>query len=177
MRMEFPPQEHIFRGLEEEQALLGHKLDWEDLLKKNKISSERKPFRKWVEIIQNIYPENPAVPQRKWGKDLYNFVADQLKLNLDDIESLKFYKTIGTDLDRMGVDCFFIFKNPETYKEAVFTIDLTINPKKDEAKADMVVKTDEIPDHRTDEEDYIVKMEKLAEQIAEQLKNRTKFTH
>jgi hypothetical protein len=170
-------QEHVFKGLEEEQALLGHKLDWENLLKKNEIPHQRKPFREWIQIVQDIYPENPIVPQRKWGKDLYNFVADKLELDIDDIESLKFYKTLGTDLDKMGVDCFFIFKNPETGKEAIFTIDITVNPQKDEAKSDMTIKTDEIPDHRKDEENYIQEMQQLADHIAEALKSKTELTH
>jgi len=171
------PREYIYKGLDEEQAILGNKLDWDNLLRENKISAGRKRFKEWINILQKIYPENPTIPKKKWGRDLYNFVADQLRLDIDDEESLKFYKTLGTDLDRMGIDCFFAFKNPKTKKTAIFTIDVTINPHKDEAKADMIVNTDEIPDHRKNQEEYIDRMEEIAETIAENLKEKTEFIH
>jgi hypothetical protein len=168
--------EYRYRGMEEEESLLGHKLDWKNLLETNKISCEKRPFVTWQKIIQNIYPEDPTMPKKKWSKDLYNFVAEKLGLDIDDMENLKFYRTLGTDLDRMGVDCFFVFNNPITKKEADFTIDLTINPQKDEAKANMVINASGIPDYRINIEEYIAKMEEIAGQIAETLKEKTKET-
>jgi hypothetical protein len=174
--MEFP-QEYRYRGFEAEEELLGHKLDWENILQENKIPHEKHTRREWQQILEQVYPEDPLMPTKKWGKDLYNFVAEKLGIDVDDTESLKFYKTLGTDLDRMGIDCFFIFRNPITKKETTFTIDLTINPQKDEAKSNMVINTKEIPDHRKDPKGYIAVMEKFTEHIAKQLRGETEYRH
>ena len=172
--MEFP-QEYRYRGFEAEEELLGHKLDWENILQENKIPHEKHTRREWQEILEQVYPEDPLMPTKKWGKDLYNFVAEKLGIDIDDAESLKFYKTLGTDLDRMGIDCFFTFKNPKNQRETSFTIDLTTKPKKDEYKANAVIQANEVPDYRKNLEKYIDHMEKLAELIAEELKNKTEF--
>jgi len=169
-------KEYRYRGFEAEEELLGHKLPWENILEKNNIPPDRRTRREWQEILQSIYPENPIIPNKKWGKDLYNFVAEKLELDIDDIESLKFYNSLGTDLDRMGVDCFFVFKNPQTGKETIFTIDLTTNPQKDEAKSDLIVNAQEIPNYHKNLENYITVMEKYAEHIAQILEERTKET-
>lgn len=169
-------QEYI-SGNEAEEAFLGHKLDWENILQKNNITSEKRPFQAWQQILEQVYPENPLIPTKKWGKDLYYAVAEKLKIDVDtdDTENLKFYKTLGTDLDRMGIDCFFTFRNPQTQRKTSFTIDLTTNPKKDEYKADITVQANEVPDYRQDEGKYVDYMEKLAELIARDLKNKTEF--
>lgn len=171
------PQEYRYRGFEAEEELLGHKLDWDAIKEKNKIPPGKRSSREWREILQNVYPENPIVPSKKWGKDLYNFVAERLELNIDDTESLKFYKSTGTDLDRMGTDCYFVFKNPKTGREAIFTIDVTAKSKeqKDEYKANVIVHAEEIPDHHKNLEAYIQKMQELADYVAETLKNKTEF--
>jgi len=175
MHMEYP-QEYKYQGFEAEEQLLGHKLPWEKILKENNISPDRRTRKEWQQILQHIYPENPIVPNKKWGKDLYDFTADKLELDIDDIESLKFYNSLGTDVDRMGVDCFFVFKNPQTGKEAVFNIDLTTNLQKDEAKSDLIIHAQQIPDYNKNENGYIAEMKKIAELIAKDLKSKTEET-
>lgn len=170
--MEYP-QEYRYRGFEAEEQFLGHKLNWENILEENKISPGRRTRGEWQKILQNIYPENPTIPNKKWGKDLYNFVAEKLELDIDDVESLKFYNSLGTDIDRMGVDCFFVFKNPQTGKESVFNIDLTTNPQKDEAKSNLVINVHEIPDYHKNLEEYVIETQKIADTIAEHLKHET----
>ncbi len=174
MAMEYP-QEYRYRGFEAEEEFLGHKLDWKNILQENKIHQEKHTRREWQKILEQVYPENPLIPTKKWGRDLYNFVAEKLGIDIDDMESLKFYKTLGTDLDRMGIDCFFTFKNPGTQRETSFTIDLTTEPKKDEYIADAIVRANEVPDHRQDMERYIDYMENLAEVITKELKNKTEY--
>jgi hypothetical protein len=168
MRLE---KEYQYRGFELEQAYLGHKINWQEILKKNNIPADQLTREQWEKIIQKLYPDDPLLPKKKWGRDLYNWVADKLKLDIENPEGLYFYNSLGTGLDRMGVDCFFVFKNPWTGKQANFTIDLTLNPKKDKYKADIIV--GEMPDHRTNSEDYNLEMEKLADVIAERLKTDT----
>lgn len=174
--MEFPP-EYKYQGFEAEEELLGHKLDWDDILQKKQITREKRTLRAWQQILEQVYPENPLIPSKKWGKDLYYSVAEKLGIDVDtdETENLRFYKTLGTDLDRMGIDCFFTFRNPQTKQETSFTIDLTTHPNKDDYKADTIVQADEIPDYRQDEKKYIDYMEKLAEVIAKELKNKTEF--
>ena len=177
MRMEYGP-EHIHRGFELEEHLIGHKIDWPSILKQNKISPETLRYRDWQKIIQELYPENPTMPKQKWGKDLYNFVAEKLGLDIENTEDLKFFNSLGTPMDRNGIDCFFTFKNPQTGKEAMFTIDVTANPKKDEWKANLVI--GEMPNYREspeEKEKYIEEMEKASGRIAEKLRDDTEFIH
>ena len=171
MRMEYP-KEYKYRGFELEEACLGHKINWEEILKKKNIPSENLTRKQWEKFIRELYPDDPLLPKKKWGRDLYNWVADKLRLDIENPEGLYFYSSLGTDLDKMGVDCFFIFKNPKTGRETIFTIDLTTNPQKEEYKADAIVSA--MPDHRTNPEDYNLEMEKLADIIAEKLEAETK---
>jgi hypothetical protein len=169
--MEYP-QEYRYRGFELEEACLGHKIDWSTILRKNNISTENLTTRKdWERIIQELYPDDPTMPKQKWGKDLYNFVADKLNLDLEEPQGLCFYNSLGSVLDKMGIDCFFTYKNQKTGKDAIFTIDLTTNPQKEQYKADLVV--GEIPDHHKNPEDYALELEKIADQIADKLKTDT----
>lgn len=168
--MEYP-QEYRYRGFELEESCLGHKINWDEILEKNKISSENLTCRQWEKIIQECYPDNPIMPKKKWGRDLYNFVADKLELDIENPEGLYFYNSLGSPLDKMGVDCFFVFKNPQTKREGTFTIDLTANPEKEKYRADLVV--GEIPDHRVKPEEYSLELEKIADQAAEKLKTET----
>lgn len=177
LRMRIEQHKEYISGFEAEEALLGQKLDWEKILQKHEITAEKRPFQAWQQILENVYPENPFMPAKKWGKDLYDAVAKKLEIDVDtdDTKNLRFYKTLGTDLDRMGIDCFFTLTNPQTKRETSFTIDLTTRPQKDEYKADITVQANEIPNHRTNETEYIKYMENLAEIIAKELKNKTEI--
>jgi len=175
MGLEHIPQERIYRGFELEQACLGHKIDWEKIFAKNKVSPETLGYEQCEKIIRELYPDDPTMPKKKWGKDLYNFVADKLRLDMENPEGLYFYSSLGSPLDKMGVDCFFVYTNPQTKKEATFTIDLTANPKKDEYRADLVM--GEMPDHRANPDEYSLELEKIADQIAENLKTKTAPIH
>ncbi len=179
------PQERIYRGFEFEEACLGHKIDWDSVLHQNKISPEKLNLREWTEIIKKLYPEDPIMPKQKWGRDLYDFVADKLELDIENPEGLMFFNSLGTPLDRKrDTDCFFVFKNPKTKKEALFTIDLTSDPREltpgvthqdSLNQADLVI--GEMPDYHKYPEAYILEMEKIADKISEKLKDKTETVH
>lgn len=179
------------RGFELENQWLGHKIDWDSILKKRNISKEEAEKwgqERWKEFIQRNYPKNPKLPEKnpaklpdkKLARDLFDFVAEKLGLDPDEQKGLDFYNSLGTKLDRMyGVDCFFVFKNPRTGKKADLTIDITAETLKDEYKANHIIR--EAPDpprpgednYRQKEIEYIEKMDEIAEEIAEKLKNKT----
>ena len=178
MRLE-PRFERQFRGFELEEECIGHKIDWSEILKQKRIPEEGLSRKQWERIIQELYPLDPQSPKKKWSKDLFDFVADKLNLDIEEPEGLYFYNALGSGLDRKGADCFFVFKNPNTKKEAVFKIDITANPKKDEPdapwRADLII--NRTPDYRSNPEDYVQEMDKIAAKIAERLKEKTELIH
>jgi hypothetical protein len=156
-----------FIGRELEEHYLGFPVDWEQILAKNKINPENLTRQDWLKIFKEHYPLDPKMPEKKWGKDLFNFVAEELRIDPENPQELDFFNSLGSKLDRAGIDCFFLFKNPNTKKEVIFSIDLTAEEKKDEWKADAVLK--EFPDYRSQEDEYIEKMKETAKQIAKRL--------
>jgi len=179
MRLEgYYPREYLYKGFELEQACLGHKIDWENILKKEGISEEKLSHEGLFRAYEKFYPLNLQIPQKKWGKDLFNLVADKLGLDVENPEELKFINVLGTRLDRKGIDCFFLFKNPKTEKEKPCTVDITSHPKKDEWKADLIINEDDIMlDWKKNPEQYIEKLDEIAEKIADGLKNKTELIH
>jgi hypothetical protein len=168
-------KEYKYEGFELEQACLGHKINWKEIFKKQGISEERLTHEGLFEAYEKFYPLNPQIPQKKWGKDLFNLVADKLQLDLENPEELKFINVLGTRLDRKGIDCYFSFKNPKTEKEASLGIDLSGNPKKDEWKAHVIQEEDIELDPKNIE--YIPKLDAIAEKIAYKLKDKTELIH
>ena len=75
---------------------------------------------------------NPSDPSNKIANNLHCSVAE--KLELDDYNELKFYSALNSPLDYYyGIDAFLELDGD------VYTLDLSINSHKEEAKADMVV--------------------------------------
>src|SRR4051812_45780948 len=90
--------------------------------------NEEKSY-KWVKEHQ-IW--DPSDPTNKTANDLHYKVAE--KLGLDNVGELKFYSALNSPLDyHYGIDAFFEVGNDRC------TIDLSINPHKEIAKADMVI--------------------------------------
>jgi hypothetical protein len=182
------PKESQYSGFETEEECIGHKIKWSDVLGKIEVPKSGFSKEKWEKIIMEKYPLDPSLPKKKWSIDLLNFVSDKLNLDIDS-EDLKFYNSLGSPLDEKGVDCFFSFKNPNTKKEAVFTIDLTKNINKPDWKIDdknpkdwkikrpktnhLIIDIKEFPDHRSDPDGYIQKMEEKSETIAKRLIEKT----
>jgi hypothetical protein len=171
-------KEYQYKGFELEQACVGNEIGWKEIFKKQGISEEKLTHEGLFKAYEKFYPLDPQIPQKKWGKDLFNLVADKLELDIEDPEELKFINVLGTRLDRKGIDCFFLFKNPKTEKEKPCTIDITSHPKKDEWKADLIINKDDIMlDWKKDFEQYMEKLDEIADKIANGLKDKTELIH
>jgi len=112
-----------FTGQEVEEAVLGH------ALVKGK---HYLPFRKSMRVVMAHQPWDPSDPGTRFTNDLHASVA--LALGLEEWSELKFFTAIGSQLDWFhGVDCFFSLRGE------IVTIDVTIDPRKLTAKADVVL--------------------------------------
>lgn len=112
---------------------------------------------KSYEWVRNNQPWNPSDPDNKIANELHFQVAQ--KLGLDDVNELKFYSAIGSPLDFFyGIDAFF------EIGDSTFTLDLSINPHKEVAKADMVIHEKDLFDEKS--------IEELATTISRYLKKR-----
>ncbi len=95
---------------------------------------------------------DPTDPPLRSANDLHASVA--LALGLDNWEELRLFSAIGTPADLFyGTDGFFVFRGK------VVTLDVTINPHKEDWKADVVVHERELHDRSG--------LARLAETIAE----------
>jgi len=176
----FHKRKQEFAGFGLEEHYLGPKINWDSIYAKHGLREKGKELnlKQWVELFKKAYPLDPQSPKKKWSKDIFDFTAKELGLDIEEPEGLSFYNATGSGLDFRGIDCFFVFKNPKTKKEAFVTIDLTKEEKKDEWKADFVLH--EFPDYRPESgqyDQYIEEMEKRTEEIAEKLKNKTEIVH
>ncbi len=111
-------------GTEVEEEVIGHALvRW---------NGQYVPFTRALQVIKTHQPWDPSNPEPKFASELRKAVAKELRLS--DSRELKFYTAVGSPLDYFhGIDCFFCFEGK------IVTIDLTINPTKQVAKADLVV--------------------------------------
>lgn len=95
-----------------------------------------------MQLIEETQVGDPEKPKQFFAKKLHEYI----KGRFEDKYTLKFFTcTGGTHLDVYhGVDFFFKLYDKESGKELTqTTIDLTMNPKKDEIKADVLVYIDD----------------------------------
>ena len=97
------------------------------------------PIEKAMELVEKCQTGDPKNPSHLFAKKLYQAVKDKF---VPDKYILKFFSaTGGTHLDvSHGIDCYFKLYDKNNGKElACATIDLTQQPKKDLAKADVLI--------------------------------------
>jgi hypothetical protein len=116
-------------GTEIEEEVLGHALVvWDGAYL---------PFGKSLELVKAHQPCDPSDPEAGFANDLHASVA--LALGLEDWSELKLFTAVGSPLDFFhGVDAFFELRGK------IVTIDVTINPNKCVAKADMVLNVSDL---------------------------------
>lgn len=86
-----------------------------------------------VKTIQGIYNWNPKIPKTEISKKLFEITRSLLKKSSG--ERLRIFVSVGTRLDlHFGTDFFFELNG------SVATVDLTISNKKDEVKANLLVR-------------------------------------
>ncbi len=164
-------------GFEAENAFLGSGPKVDDLLIKNNIDPTKLSRGMLRKAIVEHYPLNPEIPQKKWANDLFDLVAEELNLDPENPQGLKFYNCLGTNLDKRGVDCFFVFQNPINGREAYFEIDITANSKKDAWKSDLVINVNDFPDYHKDESGYLSELRRYATIIADGLLSGSQTIH
>ena len=168
-------------GFETENQFLGNGPKIDDLLIKRNMDPARLSHNVLRNAIVENYPPDlkPEMPQKKWSKDLYDLVAEKLGLDPEDPKGLSFYNCLGTNLDRRGVDCFFVFENPQNNRRGYLELDITARPNKDghTSGSILVVNVENFPDPRKDLKSYMFELTKIAEIIAEKLLQDTGTIH
>jgi len=152
----------IYTGKLAEYELLG------EVLKKPEETLEYIPYRDAIEAIKKKQPwKDPTNPEKKFPNDLHKKIA--AKLCPTNYKRLRFYTAVGSELDRFhGVDAFFEldFVESEKIKTIRVTFDLTINPKKEEYKADELVF---VPEEAIDFEENLKEYEEVVSEAAKKI--------
>jgi len=89
-------------------------------------------FKKAMEAVKLGQPGDPTDPEQRTANDLHALVCEEL--GLEDYSKLQFFTAVESPLDYYhGVDGWFEFSGK------VVTIDVTLNPKKELPKADIII--------------------------------------
>ena len=127
------------------------------------------PYEKAIELAKKFQPFDPTHPNKPFARDIRISLLDLMiskKLiteNEEDQDRIKFYTAVKTPLDTFhSVDAFIEFKDSNE-KKYLITFDLTLNPKKESGKSDVIVS--ELPDPNLEEEKikYLATIEKYAQ--------------
>jgi hypothetical protein len=115
-----------------------------------------------LDVIKKHSEGDPSDPDKRFPNDLHATIAD--KLELDDYSSLRYYTTVDSAVDRRGIDAIFDLEN--NGKILTVTVDLTMNPNKDQHKADVIILSpNDGLDPVLDKELYQEVLEKAAKEI------------
>lgn len=132
-------------------------------LKEKTKKGEYLRFEDALELAKKFQPWDPTNPTKNFARDIRLEVIDQLGLEKEeDMDKVKFYTSVGSPLDVFhGIDAFLEYTDKEGKTHRV-TFDLSMNPAKEEYKADLIVKELADPEHES---------EKYLEEIKEAAKN------
>lgn len=126
--------------------------------------------RNSFEVLKDMQPfDDPTEPDPDFANAVHCYVFEGLEI---DAKDLRFYTAVKSPLDRFHkVDGWF--EIGEGRKTTMVTVDLTLNPKKGEYKADIVFLVPEGGlDRKVDKKQFIQYSEKLAEEVIEFFKER-----
>lgn len=116
-------------------------------------SQEYLPYRQALALVRECQPWDPADPGPRMASDLHATVC--MALELEDWFQLRLYTAVGSPADRYhGVDGWV------EWQGRVVTLDLTTDPAKGFAKADFLVRPEDMEGSA---------LEELARQVAEKL--------
>lgn len=164
------------RGRDFEGMFFGEKIRWTKIAEKYGVNmnSYMDP-QECIKFITEHYPPDRAIlPETKVCRDLYDYVAEGLKMDSENIEflekHLRFYNSLNTSLDFYnGVDGFFEYIDPQG-RHIYCALDTTQNPYKQEYKAD--VKIMGFPDFRKAPNDYLKWLDFISQQIIHTLQTK-----
>ena len=132
-------------------------------------------FRTAMDLAKRFQPYDPTNPTKPFARDLRISVADlliQKKWILDnegDQDRIRFYTASGTPLDKFHrADAFIEFEHRNGQKYHV-TLDLTLNPNKQQYGYNVIVHQLPDPTIPEEEKDYLAAVEKYAEEIVQRL--------
>ena len=111
-------------------------------------------YRESMRFVVEHQKWNPTDPEPQRANDVHALVA--MAMDIEDWSELGFFTAVGSQLDRFhGIDAFFVFEG------RVVTIDVTLNPHKDEHKADFIVYEQDLESHQA--------LNELAKRVADVL--------
>lgn len=134
--------------------------------------------RQLFDLFEEHYQDDPTGPAAPALKDLYIEVADQL--GLEDGEAnereLLAYTTLGTPLEsELGVDAFFVLRDPATGAETRVTIDAAppaVRQLREQRPTENHVLVNKLPDAVQEEGRYLEKIKMIGEEIATKLRTQ-----
>ncbi len=136
------------------------------------------PYRSAMALVRQTQPGTsdsnykfgPSDPEPYFANDLHASIAELLEL--DNYDQLRYYTAVGSELDRYhGVDAFFDYFLEDPDHSVTITLDLTLNPHKEEYKADVVLQaSEEDLDLKGNKKGYSRLVEESANKIANAIK-------
>lgn len=144
---ELQPNRHVelYDGKEWQEMMLWGKIQ------RNVSREDRPTALDFDEAVLHCirHPQVSAIelydPPGKQMNEIHYFLAEDLGVE-GTLSNLKIFPSLYTSADHEhGVDCIIVFTDPETGKEAIVTVDLSINSTKyadEHFKADVLLKPD-----------------------------------
>jgi len=129
-------------------------------------------FNRALQLARELQPFDPTDPDPRFASDLHATVADKLGLSVEQYHKLRFYTAIGTELDFFhGRDAWLEFDSGSG--KQITTLDVTINPNKDEYKADIIFL---MPpgglDPKMDRKEWLEKIEEVSTAVTSHLQSQ-----
>lgn len=124
------------------------------------------------DLVRKAQTGDPKDPQKGFARDVRLAIADELELDDKAMDSLKFYTSIGTPLDLLGVDGFFEVEDETTGRRYRVTMDVTMNKGKveDGHRADVII--GEVTDISESEEGYLREVDSYGKRIADVMRKK-----
>ncbi len=131
------------------------------------------PLEKLMDLVRRYTNEDPTNPKKPFARELRQAVIEQLGIeSVEAMDRVKFYSAVGTHADVFeGVDAWMEYIDEEV-GPVVVTLDITINPNKDEWKADVIIP--EVADE-SDGEKLIEDAEKFGAMVVSKLQDKISY--
>lgn len=126
-------------------------------------------------LIRKFTKGDPTNPSQPFARELRLAVIEQLGLEDEqDMDRVRFFSAVGTPLDVFhGIDGWIEFV-PDQGPPRIVTLDVTLDPGKEEHKADIIVQ--EVPDPSEDEKRFLALVyNTYAPQVAQKLRTAVAF--
>jgi hypothetical protein len=127
-----------------------------------------------LNLVFRFQPSPPTEPKKPFGHSIRLKIAKELRIPEAELDTVKFYTTVGTSIDRhQGVDAFLDIVDPQTKTIRRVTFDLSLG-KREAPKADILVHDLPIPD--IEAEEFERDIDWYAKEAAKMISNATPFS-